>query len=240
MEISVFIREYAPLAGEAGRAFRIDPVVILAQAAIETGWGESTLCREYHNFFGITAYGLPNVWWTGRWTELSPRSLRFRIYPDDKCSFMDYCRLLRSAYPRAADMSANPTAFAKEIAYSPYISEVNGDNREAYRKLIVQLCRKISSQLSIVNPKGGQMPPSVASRRSSGSSSRSIPLFPKRQTLPALLLLLLALLSLLMRETEVTLAAIGASLTLFRHDGTPPPHRPPGRTGWVSPATPSS
>ena len=44
MEISVFIREYAPLAGEAGRAFRIDPVVILAQAAIETGWGESTLC----------------------------------------------------------------------------------------------------------------------------------------------------------------------------------------------------
>ena len=27
-----------------------------------------------------------------------------------------------------------------------------------------------------------------------------------------------------MRETEVTLAAIGASLTLFRHDGTPPPH----------------
>ena len=158
MESSVFIREYAPLAGEAGRAFRIDPVVILAQAAIKTGWGESTLCREYHNFFGITAYGLPNVWWTGRWTELSPRSLRFRIYPDDKCSFMDYCRLLRSAYPRAADMSANPTAFAKEIAYSPYISEVNGDNREAYRKLIVQLCRKISSQLSIVNQKGGQIP----------------------------------------------------------------------------------
>lgn len=31
-----------------------------------------------------------------------------------------------------------------------------------------------------------------------------------------------------MRETEVTLAAIGASLTLFRHDGTPPPHRPRG------------
>ena len=47
MEISVFIREYAPLAGEAGRAFRIDPVVILAQAAIETGWGESTGCPTY-------------------------------------------------------------------------------------------------------------------------------------------------------------------------------------------------
>ncbi|WP_165154084.1 glucosaminidase domain-containing protein [Parabacteroides sp. ZJ-118] len=159
MEISTFLREYAPLAREAGRAFRIHPVVILAQAALESGWGESTLSREYHNFFGITAYGPPNAWWTGRWTELSSRSLRFRVYPDDTCSFMDYCRLLRSAYPRAADMSANPAAFAKEIAYSPYISEVNGDNREAYRKLIVQLCRKISERLSIVNPKGGQMPP---------------------------------------------------------------------------------
>ena len=56
-------------------------------------------------------------------------------------------------------VSSSFLRFAKEIAYSPYISEVNGDNREAYRKLIVQLCRKISSQLSIVNPKGGQMPP---------------------------------------------------------------------------------
>lgn len=161
MEIYAFIDKYATLAREAGRAFRIDPVVILAQAAIETGWGESTLCREYHNFFGITAYGPPNVWWTGRWTELSPRSLRFRVYPDDKCSFMDYCRLLRSAYPRAADMSANPAAFAKEIAYSPYISEVNGDNREAYRKLVVQLCRKIKSRLSTVNREGPPSSPTI-------------------------------------------------------------------------------
>lgn len=59
MEISVFIREYAPLAGEAGRAFRIDPVVILAQAAIETGWGESTLCRKYHNFSASRPTGCP-------------------------------------------------------------------------------------------------------------------------------------------------------------------------------------
>lgn len=35
-----------------------------------------------------------------------------------------------------------------------------------------------------------------------------------------------------MRETEVTLAAIGASLTLFRHDGTPSSPPPPG-ADWL-------
>ena len=59
MEISVFIREYAPLAGEAGRAFRIDPVVILAQAAIETGWGESIITFSASRPTGCPTYGGP-------------------------------------------------------------------------------------------------------------------------------------------------------------------------------------
>lgn len=45
-----FITRYLPLAQKAGEAFRINPVVILAQAAIETGWGQSDLCLLYHNF----------------------------------------------------------------------------------------------------------------------------------------------------------------------------------------------
>ena len=60
-----FITKYLPLAQKAGEAFRINPVVILAQAAIETGWAQSDLCLLHHNFFGITAYGKKNVWWTG-------------------------------------------------------------------------------------------------------------------------------------------------------------------------------
>ena len=33
--------------------------------------------------------------------------------------------------------------YAKTIAYSPYISELNGDNRERYRETLVQLCHEI-------------------------------------------------------------------------------------------------
>ena len=65
-----FISSYLPLARKAGESFRINPVVILAQAVIESGWGQSDLAREHHNFFGITAYGKKNVWWKGEGIEL--------------------------------------------------------------------------------------------------------------------------------------------------------------------------
>ena len=138
-----YISSYLPLARKAGESFRINPIVILAQAVIESGWGQSDLAREHHNFFGITAYGKKNVWWNGEGFELGVHSLRFRVYDTPQDSFMDYARLIRSAYPFAADVSDDPKAFARKIAYSKYISEVNGDNRAAYQALLVKVCRKI-------------------------------------------------------------------------------------------------
>ena len=67
-----FISSYLPLARKAGESFRINPVVILAQAVIESGWGQSDLAREHHNFFGITAYGKKNVWWKGKVSSWAP------------------------------------------------------------------------------------------------------------------------------------------------------------------------
>lgn len=139
-----FITKYLPLAQKAGEAFQINPVVILAQAAIETGWGQSDLCLRYHNFFGITAYGKKNVWWTGTSAQLSANSLSFRTYPAPLHSFMDYGRLIRYAYTDAADVSYKPAAFALKIGYSKYISEVNGDNREAYRRMLVSISQSIT------------------------------------------------------------------------------------------------
>ena len=131
MKQSEFFSSLLPLARKAGEAFRINPAVILAQAAIESGWG-------------LTAYGRSNVWWKGASIELGAHSLRFRTYDSPGDSFMDYARLIRSVYPFAADVSDDPKAFARKIAYSKYISEVNGDNRAAYQALLVKVCRKIS------------------------------------------------------------------------------------------------
>ncbi|WP_293712155.1 glucosaminidase domain-containing protein [uncultured Parabacteroides sp.] len=143
MQKEEFIKQYHSPARKAGECFGINPVVILAQSAIETGWGESTLAKEHNNFFGITAFGRPNAFWKGPKTDLSENggipSLWFRKYETPEDSFMDYARLIHTAYPVAASVSHSPSAFAKEIAYSKYISEVNGDNRAAYRRMLVSI-----------------------------------------------------------------------------------------------------
>ena len=73
-----------------------------------------------------------------------PRSMTGRAFSVQSSSVL----LIRSVYPFAADVSDDPKAFARKIAYSKYISEVNGDNRAAYQALLVKVCRKISKLIT--------------------------------------------------------------------------------------------
>ena len=143
-----FVNKFYPAAKAAGAEFNINPVVILAQAAIESGWGESKL-STYNNFFGITAYGRINNYWHGGKIQLADNGLTFRRYDTMENSFMDYCRLIRGSYRTSADLSFHPAAFAKSIAYSKYISEVNGDNRASYQILM----EKLSASIATLVPK---------------------------------------------------------------------------------------
>ena len=143
-----FVNKFYPAAKAAGAEFNINPVVILAQAAIETGWGESKLA-SYNNYFGITAYGRINNYWHGGKIQLAENGLTFRRYDTMENSFMDYCRLIRGSYRTSADLSFHPAAFAKSIAYSKYISEVNGDNRASYQILM----EKLSASIATLVPK---------------------------------------------------------------------------------------
>ena len=143
-----FVNKFYPAAKAAGAEFNINPVVVLAQAAIESGWGESKL-SSYNNFFGITAYGRINSYWHGGKIQLADNGLTFRRYDTMENSFMDYCRLIRGSYRTSADLSFHPAAFAKSIAYSKYISEVNGDNRASYQILM----EKLSASIATLIPK---------------------------------------------------------------------------------------
>lgn len=131
-----FINNYYPLAKKAGEEFNINPVVILAQAAHESAWGDSYSAKQRRNFFGITALGSPNKYWNGEKSKSSASGLWFRIYKTDQDSFYDFARLISSKYKSAASVSNDTASYAHAIAYSPYISEQVGDNRPLYEKAV--------------------------------------------------------------------------------------------------------
>ena len=140
-----FLKTCRPAAEKAGQVFHMNPVMILAQAALESGWGTSNLAVNHRNYFGIMGYGVSNAYWHGARVEIEGvhRKHVFRHYGSVELSFLDFARLIFTGYPRAWSFSQRPEAYAKEIAYSKYISEVNGDNRAAYQRMLVSICRSI-------------------------------------------------------------------------------------------------
>ena len=131
---------------------RLQPLAILAQAAFESGWGASNLAKESRNYFGLTAYGCSNAYWHGGKTTVKASSypLNFRRYDTRENSFLDFARLIRNSYRSAWQVSNDLQAYAKEIAYSPYISELNGDNRETYRLSIIQIAQTIQAIMALI------------------------------------------------------------------------------------------
>ena len=109
MDKQAFFKQFLPAAQAAGEHFKLNPDIILAQAAIESGWGESVLCRTYHNYFGLTGYGQSTLYWKGAKTlkieDGGISHLQFRIYESDQQSFFDFARLICTVYPTAAAIS---------------------------------------------------------------------------------------------------------------------------------------
>lgn len=52
-----FIERLLPHAQELQEGYGILPSIILAQAILESNWGKSQLAQDYHNLFGVKAYG---------------------------------------------------------------------------------------------------------------------------------------------------------------------------------------
>ena len=148
----IFVQQFYPLAQAAGKLFNINPVVVLAQAAIESGWAESRLSKDYNSFFGITGYGGPTDYWAGEKIRLNETGLLFRRYASARDSFFDFCRLIRSSYTVAANVSNVPAAYAQEIAYSRYISEVNGDNRQNYKRILIRISADMERLIALQFP----------------------------------------------------------------------------------------
>lgn len=98
------------------------PSVIIAQAALESNWGQSTLAYKYNNYFGIKcgrSWHGPSVnMKTGEYLNgcLQTINSNFRVYPSLLDSIRDRNSLLR--LPRYRDVEWAPSPLAQITAIS--------------------------------------------------------------------------------------------------------------------------
>jgi flagellar protein FlgJ len=128
-----FVARFLPHARKAAEALGIEPRLLLAQAALETGWGKSIDAdsARSNNLFGIKA----GAGWQGpsvsRWTlehadgVALRRQERFRAYPDTGASFADYVELIGSSprYAAALEHSTDSQAYAHAVAAAGYATD---------------------------------------------------------------------------------------------------------------------
>lgn len=140
-----YLQACLPAAEKAGYVYDMDPLMLLAQGALESGWGTSLLATDHRNFFCMMGYGASNGYWHGTRAQIEgPYGIRcFRHYGGAEFSFLDFARLIQTGYHRAWSFSRHPEAYAKEIAYSPYISDENYADHDRYRRHLLQAHQKV-------------------------------------------------------------------------------------------------
>ncbi len=130
-----FVRRLYPLAERAAERIGVDPRMLLAQSALETGWGRRMIARpdgaSTHNLFGIKA----DERWSGarasvNTTEYEDGVVRlekaaFRSYDSYEDSFNDYVDFLEGnpRYREALNNSHDAESFARHLQEAGYATD---------------------------------------------------------------------------------------------------------------------
>ncbi len=133
---TAYVNNNYATAETAGRKYNMNPVVILAQGAMESAWGTSYMAKNIFNFFGITASGKANEYWNGDFYVSKSSGLKFRKYKSTLDCFYDFARLISSNYKAAFAVSFSIPDYAREISNSPY-AEQDPASRAIYRKAVI-------------------------------------------------------------------------------------------------------
>ncbi|MGO2449909.1 flagellar assembly peptidoglycan hydrolase FlgJ [Pseudomonas taetrolens] len=130
-----FVASMLPMAQQAAARIGVDPLYLVAQAALETGWGKSVMRQQdgssSHNLFGIKA--------TGSWQGAQARAItsefkggqmvketaNFRSYDSYQDSFHDLVTLLQSnnRYKEVLNSADKPEQFIRELQKAGYATD---------------------------------------------------------------------------------------------------------------------
>lgn len=123
----------------ASRLETLPNSIILAQAAVESGWGQSRFFRKASNLFGVWSYkvGEPRIA-AGRTRK--NKTIYVRAYPDMSQSIVDYFEILaRSRSYRGLRQARLQTNDPFELLpHLRYYSERRGSYTNQLRKVIMQ------------------------------------------------------------------------------------------------------
>ncbi|MDA3921280.1 MAG: flagellar assembly peptidoglycan hydrolase FlgJ [Salinisphaera sp.] len=150
--VSQFIKRMGPAASAAAAQSGLPRELILAQAALESGWGRHEITQSNgqssHNIFNIKATGWSGDKATVGTTEYDhgvPRATQagFRVYGSYDQAFSDYARLL-SQSPRYAPVLRATTARAAAQA----LQDCGYATDPAYARKLVSIMQRIPAESS--------------------------------------------------------------------------------------------
>lgn len=125
-----FITLLAPVAQEVYQTYGVLPSVSLAQAILESNWGDSLLSSEYYNLYGMKSFGdAPSVdleteeFQNGEWITIVGR---FRVYNSWRESMEDHAKLM----VRGVDW--NPNLYQPVLHSSSYIEAAQALQNAGY------------------------------------------------------------------------------------------------------------
>lgn len=160
-----FVRDVWPHAERVAEKLNVAPEALLAQAALETGWGKHVMERangvSSFNLFGIKA----GKDWSGgsvarstlEYTEgVAQRKVeRFRAYPDIAATFDDYAALIEDnpRYEAVRDSGGNGDDFATALQDAGYATD------PSYASKIGRILRGETMQSALEGLKIGALAP---------------------------------------------------------------------------------
>ena len=131
----LFISQLLPYAQHAAKELGVDANVLIAQAALETGWGQSVIKdsqdENSFNLFNIKA----DKSWQGKQTRVSTMEYEggvaktelagFRTYASYKQSFDDYVNFIKSnpRYSEALKHASNAERYVRELQKAGYATD---------------------------------------------------------------------------------------------------------------------
>lgn len=129
-EMAAFAQKLMPLLEKAGQRLGVSPKILLAQTAIETGWGRSVVGN---NLFGIKAGSS----WSGAKVDAATHEYEdgalvgivdsFRAYPSAEASVADFVALVASSprYRAALGAGDDAAAYARGLMAGGWATDID-------------------------------------------------------------------------------------------------------------------